>query len=40
MPASRAVDAFLAWIRNGRRRYLELGGRATTGFVLLVFRRD
>lgn len=34
------VDAFLAWIRNGRRRYLELGGRATTGFVLLVFRRD
>ena len=34
------VDAFLAWIRNGRRRYLELGGRATTGFVLLLFRRD
>jgi SAM-dependent methyltransferase len=33
------VDEFVAWIRNGRRRYLELGGRETLGFALLLFRR-
>ena len=33
------VAEFLAWIRNGRHRYLELGGRETLGFVLLLFRR-
>jgi hypothetical protein len=33
------VNEFLAWIRNGRHRYLELGGRDTLGFALLLFRR-
>jgi SAM-dependent methyltransferase len=33
------VDDFLAWIRNGRRRYVELGGRHTLGFGLFLFER-
>jgi len=32
------VAEFLAWIRSGRSRYLELGGRETLGFVLLLLR--
>ena len=32
------MDEFLDWIRNGRRRYRELGGRETLGFVLLLWR--
>lgn len=38
-PDEPGVDEFLAWIRNGRHRYLELGGRETLGFVLLLFRK-
>jgi SAM-dependent methyltransferase len=38
-PDEAGVDDFLAWIRNGRRRYLELGGRDTLGFGLFLFRR-
>jgi hypothetical protein len=34
------VAEFLGWIRNGRRRYTELGGRETLGFALLLFRKD
>jgi len=37
-PGEPGVDGFLGWIRNGRRRYLELGGRETLGFGLFVFR--
>jgi SAM-dependent methyltransferase len=33
------VGEFLEWIRAGRRRYTELGGRETLGFVLLLFTR-
>src|SRR5512133_832947 len=33
----RGVAEFLAWIRGGRRRYLELGGRGTLGFGLFLF---
>jgi SAM-dependent methyltransferase len=33
------VSDFLAWIRNGRRRYVELGGRETLGFGLFLFAR-
>ena len=36
-PDEPGVDAFIAWIRNGRRRYVELGGRETLGFGLFVF---
>jgi SAM-dependent methyltransferase len=32
------IDEFLEWIRSGRRRYRELGGRETLGFALLLFR--
>jgi SAM-dependent methyltransferase len=32
------VGKFLEWIRGGRRRYLELGGRDTLGFGLFLFR--
>jgi SAM-dependent methyltransferase len=32
------VDEFAAWIRSGRRRYRELGGRDTLGFALLLWR--
>jgi SAM-dependent methyltransferase len=38
-PEEPGVADFLAWIRNGRRRYLELGGRDTLGFGLFLFRR-
>jgi len=37
-PDEPGVDQFLAWIRNGRRRYVELGGRETLGFGLFLFR--
>jgi SAM-dependent methyltransferase len=37
-PDEPGVADFLAWIRNGRRRYLELGGRDTLGFGLFLFR--
>jgi SAM-dependent methyltransferase len=33
------VAEFLEWIRAGRRRYRELGGRDTLGFALLLLRR-
>jgi SAM-dependent methyltransferase len=33
------LDAFAEWIGTGRRRYLELGGRDTLGFALLLFRQ-
>jgi SAM-dependent methyltransferase len=36
-PNDPGVEEFLAWIRNGRRRYLELGGRDTLGFGLFLF---
>jgi SAM-dependent methyltransferase len=35
----RGVAEFLEWIGAGRRRYTELGGRETLGFVLMLFRR-
>jgi SAM-dependent methyltransferase len=38
-PGEPGVEDFLAWLRNGRRRYLELGGRETLGFGLFLFRR-
>ena len=34
------VDELLAWIRVGRNRYVNLGGRETLGFGLFLFRRD
>jgi SAM-dependent methyltransferase len=37
-PDEPGVDEFLAWIRNGRRRYVELGGRDVLGFGLFLFR--
>jgi SAM-dependent methyltransferase len=38
-PDEPGVDEFLAWIRNGNRRYVELGGRETLGFGLFLFER-
>jgi SAM-dependent methyltransferase len=38
-PDEPGVDDFLAFIRNGRRRYVELGGRETLGFGLFLFER-
>jgi len=38
-PDEPGVDEFLAWIRNGRRRYVELGGRDTLGFGLFLLER-
>ena len=38
-PDEPGVDEFLAWIRNGRRRYVELGGRETLGFGLFLFEK-
>jgi SAM-dependent methyltransferase len=35
----QGVDAFRDWIRGGRRRYRELGGRGTLGFALMLWRR-
>jgi SAM-dependent methyltransferase len=37
-PDEPGVGEFLDWIRAGRRRYLELGGRDTLGFGLFLFR--
>jgi SAM-dependent methyltransferase len=37
-PDEPGVGAFLEWIRAGRRRYVELGGRETLGFGLFLFR--
>ena len=37
-PDERGVGEFLEWIRAGRRRYVELGGRDTLGFGLFLFR--
>jgi SAM-dependent methyltransferase len=38
-PDEPGVAEFLAWIRNGRRRYVELGGRETLGFGLFLLER-
>ena len=38
-PGESGLAEFLDWIRNGRRRYTELGGRDTLGFALLLFRK-
>ena len=38
-PDEPGVEEFLAWIRNGRRRYVELGGRDMLGFGLFLFTR-
>jgi SAM-dependent methyltransferase len=38
-PDEPGVEEFLAFIRNGRRRYVELGGRDTLGFGLFLFER-
>jgi len=38
-PGAPGLAEFLDWIRNGRRRYTELGGRDTLGFALLLFRQ-
>ena len=38
-PEEPGVEEFLAFIRNGRRRYVELGGRETLGFGLFLFER-
>ena len=37
-PDEPGVGEFLEWIRGGRRRYVELGGRDTLGFGLFLFR--
>ena len=37
-PDEPGVEEFLEWIRAGRRRYVELGGRHTLGFGLFLFR--
>jgi SAM-dependent methyltransferase len=37
-PDEPGVGDFLEWIRAGRRRYVELGGRDTLGFGLFLFR--
>jgi SAM-dependent methyltransferase len=37
-PDEEGVAEFLDWIRAGRRRYTELGGRETLGFGLFLFR--
>ena len=37
-PDEPGVGDFLDWIRAGRRRYVELGGRDTLGFGLFLFR--
>jgi len=34
-----AEPAFRDWIRGGARRYRQLGGRATLGFALVLWRR-
>jgi len=37
-PDEPGLDEFVEWIRAGRRRYTELGGRDTLGFGLFLFR--
>lgn len=37
-PHEPGVEDFVEWIRAGRRRYVELGGRDTLGFGLFLFR--
>jgi len=37
-PDEPGVGEFLDWIRAGRRRYVELGGRDTLGFGLFLLR--
>jgi SAM-dependent methyltransferase len=37
-PDETGVDGLLEWVRAGRRRYVELGGRDTLGFGLFLFR--
>jgi SAM-dependent methyltransferase len=37
-PDEPGVGEFVDWIRGGRRRYLELGGRDMLGFGLFLFR--
>ena len=37
-PDDDGVREFLEWIRAGRHRYVELGGRDTLGFGLFLFR--
>jgi hypothetical protein len=38
-PDEPGAGEFLEWIRTGRRRYDELGGRDALGFALSLFRR-
>jgi SAM-dependent methyltransferase len=38
-PEEPGIEDFLAWIRAGRRRYRELGGRGALGFALMPFTR-
>jgi SAM-dependent methyltransferase len=38
-PDEPGVDEFRDWIRAGRRRYRELGGRETLGFAVVLARR-
>jgi SAM-dependent methyltransferase len=38
-PGEPGVAEFLEWIRNGARRYTEMGGRDTLGLALLLFRK-
>jgi hypothetical protein len=38
-PGEAGVEALLDWIRAGRRRYRELGGRDTLGFAVVLARR-
>jgi SAM-dependent methyltransferase len=37
-PDEPGLEEFLEWIRAGRRRYVDLGGRDTLGFGLFLFR--
>jgi SAM-dependent methyltransferase len=37
-PEEAGVGEFLEWIRAGRRRYVDLGGRDALGFGLFLFR--
>jgi SAM-dependent methyltransferase len=37
-PDEAGVAGFVEWIRAGRRRYVDLGGRDTLGFGLFLFR--
>jgi SAM-dependent methyltransferase len=39
-PDEPGVGEFREWIRAGRRRYVDLGGRDTLGFGLFLFRAE